>query len=55
MTRVFDPHADYLAAAQKESYDISMKLSLVGIGAVLRSEDGYARIVSLVPGGPRTR
>jgi carboxyl-terminal processing protease len=25
---------------------------LVGIGAVLRSEDGYAKIVSLVPGGP---
>ena len=52
LTRVFDPHTDYLAAAQKENFDISMKLSLVGIGAVLRSEDGYARIVSLVPGGP---
>ncbi|UPT74193.1 MAG: carboxy terminal-processing peptidase [Elusimicrobiota bacterium] len=52
LTRVFDPHTDYLAAAQKENFDISMKLSLVGIGAVLRSEDGYARIVSLVAGGP---
>lgn len=52
LTRVFDPHTDYLAAAQKENFDISMKLSLVGIGAVLRTEDGYARIVSLVPGGP---
>lgn len=52
LTHVFDPHTDYLAAAQKENFDISMKLSLVGIGAVLRSEDGYARIVSLVPGGP---
>ncbi|MEQ1917626.1 MAG: carboxy terminal-processing peptidase, partial [Elusimicrobiota bacterium] len=52
LTRVFDPHTDYLAAAQKENFDISMKLSLVGIGAVLRSEDGYAHIVSLVPGGP---
>ncbi len=52
LTRVYDPHTDYLAAAQKENFDISMKLSLVGIGAVLRSEDGYARIVSLVPGGP---
>ncbi|MEK7232552.1 MAG: carboxy terminal-processing peptidase [Elusimicrobiota bacterium] len=52
LTRVFDPHTDYLAASQKENFDISMKLSLVGIGAVLRTEDGYARIVSLVPGGP---
>lgn len=52
LTHVFDPHTDYLAAASKENFDISMKLSLVGIGAVLRSEDGYAKIVSLVAGGP---
>lgn len=52
LTRTFDPHSDYMAAAQKENFDISMRLSLVGIGAVLRSEDGYAKIVSLVPGGP---
>ena len=29
-----------------------MGLSLVGIGAMLRTEDGYAKIESLVPGGP---
>lgn len=52
LTQVIDPHTDYLAAAQKENFDISMRLSLVGIGAVLRSEDGYAKIVSLVAGGP---
>jgi carboxyl-terminal processing protease len=52
LTHVFDPHTDYLAASSKENFDISMKLSLVGIGAVLRSEDGYAKIMSLVPGGP---
>ncbi len=52
LTHVFDPHTDYLAASSKENFDISMKLSLVGIGAVLRSEDGYAKILSLVPGGP---
>lgn len=52
LTHTFDPHSDYLAAPQKENFDISMRLSLVGIGAVLRSEDGYAKIVSLVPGGP---
>ena len=52
LTHVYDPHTDYLAASSKENFDISMKLSLVGIGAVLRSEDGYAKILSLVPGGP---
>src|SRR5207248_10068715 len=30
----------------------NMGLSLVGIGAMLRTEDGYAKIESLVPGGP---
>jgi len=29
-----------------------MGLSLVGIGAMLQSEDGYAKIENLVPGGP---
>ncbi|MFA6002744.1 MAG: carboxy terminal-processing peptidase [Elusimicrobiota bacterium] len=52
LARAFDPHSDYMAAPQAENFNISMRLSLVGIGAVLRSEDGYAKIVSLVPGGP---
>ena len=41
-----------MAQEQKENFDISMQLSLVGIGAVLKESDGYAQIVSLVPGGP---
>jgi carboxyl-terminal processing protease len=52
LTHAFDPHSDYMAAPQMENFNISMRLSLVGIGAVLKSEDGYAKIVSLVPGGP---
>ena len=52
LTHAYDPHSDYMAAPQMENFNISMRLSLVGIGAVLRSEDGYAKIVSLVPGGP---
>lgn len=52
LAHTYDPHSDYMAAPQAENFNISMRLSLVGIGAVLRSEDGYAKIVSLVPGGP---
>ncbi|MBI5631726.1 MAG: carboxy terminal-processing peptidase [Elusimicrobia bacterium] len=52
LAHTFDPHSDYMAAPQMENFNINMRLSLVGIGAVLRSEDGYAKIVSLVPGGP---
>jgi len=29
-----------------------MRLSLTGIGAELRVEDGYAKIERLIPGGP---
>ena len=52
LAHTYDPHSDYMAAPQAENFNISMRLSLVGIGAVLRSEDGFAKIVSLVPGGP---
>ncbi len=49
---VYDPHSDYLGKASFENFGIRMKLSLFGIGAVLRSEDGYCQIVELTPGGP---
>ncbi|MBI5625315.1 MAG: carboxy terminal-processing peptidase [Elusimicrobia bacterium] len=52
LAQVFDPHSEYLGPPSKETFDINMRLSLTGIGAVLRSEDGYAKIVSLVTGGP---
>lgn len=55
LARVYDPHSEYLDPDDLENFEISMKLSLVGIGAVLRSEDGYAQIVELVPGGPAER
>jgi carboxyl-terminal processing protease len=48
----YDPHSEYLSKADLKNFSINMGLSLVGIGAMLRSEDGYAKIESLVPGGP---
>ena len=47
-----DPHTDYFGAAASADFDISMKLSLVGIGAVLQERDDYTTIRELVPGGP---
>lgn len=47
-----DPHTDYLGATASAEFDISMKLSLVGIGAVLQERDEYTTIRELVPGGP---
>ncbi|SEI59239.1 carboxyl-terminal processing protease [Allopseudospirillum japonicum] len=51
-TGVLDPHTQYLSPQRSESFNIQMKLSLDGIGAILKSEDEYTKIVSLVPGGP---
>ncbi|MDO1580980.1 carboxy terminal-processing peptidase [Rhizobium oryzicola] len=51
-TTSIDPHTDYFGPAASADFDISMKLSLVGIGAVLQDRDGYATVRELVPGGP---
>ncbi|MGI2033604.1 carboxy terminal-processing peptidase [Rhizobium panacihumi] len=51
-TTSVDPHTDYFGAKASEEFDISMRLSLVGIGAVLQDRDGYTTIRELVAGGP---
>jgi carboxyl-terminal processing protease len=52
LAQTYDPHSEYLSKADLKNFSINMGLSLVGIGAMLRSEDGYAKIETLVPGGP---
>lgn len=47
-----DPHTDYFSPAASADFDISMRLSLFGIGAVLQEKDEYTTIRELVPGGP---
>src|ERR1700745_3507163 len=52
VAQAYDPHSEYLSEADLKNFSINMGLSLVGIGAMLRTEDGYAKIESLVAGGP---
>src|SRR5436305_6229593 len=52
LAQAYDAHSEYLSKADMKNFSINMGLSLVGIGAMLRSEDGYAKIESLVAGGP---
>lgn len=52
LAQTYDPHSDYLSPSDMENFAISMRLSLVGVGAVLRSDEGYARVMEVVPGGP---
>lgn len=51
-TLTVDPHTNYFGVRASEDFDISMKLSLVGIGAVLQEKDEYTIIRELVTGGP---
>lgn len=51
-TTSVDPHTNYFSPRRSESFNIQMKLSLDGIGAMLQSENEYTKVVSLVPGGP---
>ncbi len=52
LSRVYDPHSAYMSPRAEDDFNISMRLSLFGIGAVLTSEDGYTRIEKVIPGGP---
>lgn len=53
LTHLFDPHSDYMSADTLDEFSIQMKLSLVGIGAVLGlDDDGTCIIREVVPGGP---
>lgn len=52
LAETYDPHSEYMSRSQLDSFNINMRLSLVGIGAVLASDEGYAKIRELVVGGP---
>ncbi len=47
-----DPHTNYMTPRTTENFNISMRLSLEGIGAVLQKQDDYVAVRSMVPGGP---
>ena len=51
----YDPHSEYMSPERMEDFNIDMSLSLCGIGAQLRAEDGSAKIEELIPGGPAAR
>lgn len=52
LTGLYDPHTNYLSPARSEQFNISMRLSLEGIGAQLQQDNQYVRIVNLISGGP---
>lgn len=55
LSHVYDPHSDYMGSEQMDDFSMAMNLSLYGIGATLRADDGYCRVNDLIPGGPAAR
>ena len=55
MTSGFGPHTSYLPPEEKEDFDINMSGQLEGIGAVLREDDGYIKVVRIIPGSASWR
>jgi len=51
LTQCYDPHSTYMSPQSWEDFEIQMRLSLDGIGAALRGDDGYTVVAQIVPGG----
>ncbi len=51
-TLSLEPHTSYMSPRVAENFDINMRLSLEGIGAVLSTENEYTVVKRTIPGGP---
>jgi carboxyl-terminal processing protease len=51
LTTSIDPHSTYMSPNTLEDFDVSMRLNLEGIGALLRQEDGQTIIAEVIAGG----
>ena len=52
VAQAFDPHTAYFSPRNTENFNIQMRLSLEGIGCVLRMDEEMVTVVELVTGGP---
>lgn len=47
---IYDPHTYYFPPEDKENFDIALSGQLEGIGATLQENNGYVKVVRIVPG-----
>jgi carboxyl-terminal processing protease len=47
-----DPHTSYMSPRSADNFDMTMKLSLEGVGAVLQIQDDYVVFRTIMPGSP---
>jgi carboxyl-terminal processing protease len=50
-----DPHTNYMSPLTSQNFNITMSLSLEGIGASLTTKDDYTTIARIIPGGPAAK
>lgn len=55
LTAQYDPHTTFFSKQSMEEFEIMMRNSLCGIGAVLTMDDGYCTIREIMPGSPVER
>src|SRR5215217_6284676 len=48
VANAFDPHTEYFKPQAREEFNMAMSGTLEGIGASLREEDGYIKVVSII-------
>ena len=47
-----DPHTAYFSPRSADNFNMGMKLSLEGVGAVLQEQDGFVVFRTIMPGSP---
>lgn len=52
LSATYDPHTEYMSQTEIDTFNINMRHSLVGIGALLESKEDVAEIRGIVVGGP---
>jgi carboxyl-terminal processing protease len=55
LSESYDPHTNYFSPVSSQDFNISMSLSLEGIGARLSNDGDYTIVVEIVSGGPADR
>ena len=55
VTSCYGPHTEYYPPHDAENFDITMSLTVHGIGALLGADGEYCRVDQVIPGGPADR
>lgn len=55
VANIYDPHTGYFPPKDKEDFDIQLSGQFEGIGASLREDEGYIKVVEIIPGSASAR